>query len=131
MVSLLSLYLLRAGYLLMAVVLCLVIWPMVLVHSSAFALSDGVRTALLAGLGVMALLGLRYPLQMLPILLFEFVWKAIFLVGFAWPLWSAHRIDDAVAADVNGCFLQAIIIPLIPWRTVFAHYVVRAGDRWR
>lgn len=130
-VSLFRLYALRASYLLMAVGLGAYIWPVVIHHTSEFAAAEGVRFALLAGLGAAAVLGLRYPLQMLPLLLFELIWKAIYLIAFALPLWSAHQIDAAAAEDIRACLMVVIFIPLIPWRYVFAHYVLKHGDRWK
>jgi hypothetical protein len=130
-VSLFHLYALRFCYLLMAAGLGVFIWPVVIHHTSEFAAAEGVRFALLAGLGATAALGLRYPLQMLPILIFELVWKAIYLLAFALPLSSAHQMNAAVAEDVNACLMVVIFIPLIPWRYVFAHYLVQRGDRWR
>jgi hypothetical protein len=91
----------------------------------------GIQVALLAGLGLTAALGLRYPLKMLPILLFELTWKAIYLMAFALPLWSAHEINDATAEDIKAVLMVVILIPLIPWRYVFAHYVLKHGDRWK
>jgi len=76
-------------------------------------------------------LGFRYPLKMLPLLLFELTWKAIYLVAFAWPMWSAHQITAAVAEDIQSVLVVVIFLPLIPWRYVFAQYVRKAGDRWR
>jgi len=130
-VSLFRLYTLRASYFVMAAGLAVFVWPSVLHHSSAFALTAGVRVALLAGLGATAALGLRYPVQMLPILLFELTWKAIYLIAFAFPLWSAHQITAAAAEDIKAVLWVVIFIPLIPWRYVFAQYVLKRGERWK
>jgi hypothetical protein len=130
-VSLFRLYTLRASYFVMAAGLAVFVWPSVLHHSSAFALTAGVRVALLAGLGATAALGLRYPVQMLPILLFELTWKAIYLIAFAFPLWSAHQITAAAAEDIKAVLWVVIFIPLIPWRYVFAQYVLKHGERWK
>jgi len=130
-VSLIRLYTLRASYLVMAVGLGVTIWPVVLHHTNELAATKGAQFALLAGLGAMAALGLRYPVQMLPVLLFELVWKAIYLTAFALPLWSAHQINAAVAENIKACLMVVIFIPLIPWRYVFAHYVLKHGDRWK
>jgi hypothetical protein len=130
-VSLFRLYTLRAAYLVMAAGLGVFIWPAVIHHTNAFAAAHGVQVALLAGLGATAALGLRYPVQMLPVLLFELTWKAIYLVAFALPLWSAHQITPAIAEDIQAVLMVVIFIPLIPWRHVFAHYVLEHGDRWK
>jgi hypothetical protein len=130
-VSLFRLYTLRAAYFVMAAGLAVFVWPTVLHHTSEFALTAGVRVALLAGLGATAALGLRYPVQMLPILLFELTWKAIYLIAFAFPLWSAHQITAAAAEDIKAVLWVVIFIPLIPWRYAFTQYVLKRGDRWK
>jgi hypothetical protein len=130
-VSLFRLYTLRLFYLVMAVGLGVTIWPVVIRHANELTAMKGPQLALLAGLGLMAALGLRYPVQMLPILLFELVWKAIYLTAFALPLWSAHQITPAVAEDIKAVLMVVIFIPFIPWRYVFAQYVLKHGDRWR
>jgi len=130
-VSLFRLYTLRAAYLVMAAGLGVYIWPAVFHHTNGLAVTQGVRVALLAGLGATAALGLRYPVQMLPVLLFELAWKAIYLTAFALPLWSAHQISAAVAEDIKAVLMAVIFLPLIPWRYVFAHYILKHGDRWK
>ena len=129
--SLFRLYALRAAYLLLAVGLGVVIWPVIIHHTNALALAKGPQFGLLAGLGATAALGIRYPVQMLPLLLFEVVWKAVYLIAFALPLWSAHQINTAAAEDIQACLMVVIFIPIIPWRYVFDQYVLKHGDRWK
>ena len=130
-ISLFRLYTLRLCYLVLAVGLGIYIWPDILHHTNEFAATSGVRFALLGGLGATAVLGLRYPVKMLPLLLFEFIWKAIYLGAFALPLWPAHQISAAMAEDVKGCLMVVIFIPLVPWRYVFVNYVLKRGERWK
>lgn len=130
-VSLFRLCTLRAAYFVMAAGLGVFIWPGVIHHTNEFATMRGIQVALLAGLGATAALGLRYPVRMLPILLFELTWKAIYLIAFAWPLWSAHQINAATAEDIKSVLMVVIFIPLIPWRYVLRHYVLQKGDRWK
>ena len=129
-VSLFRLYVLRAGYLLIAVGLATTIWPIVINHSPQWPLMNGVACSLLAAVSVLAAVGIRYPLQMLPILLFELVWKTIWLIAVALPLWSANQIDARTWGTVQDCLFGAILIPLIPWRYVISHYVMKPGDPW-
>jgi hypothetical protein len=130
-VSLFRLYTLRGAYLIMAGGLGVFVWPAVIRHTNALALAHGVQLAMLAGLGAIAALGLRYPVQMLPLLLFEVAWKAIYLIAFAYPVWSAHQITPTMAEDIKAVSMVVILLPLIPWRYVFTHYVVKGGDRWK
>lgn len=130
-VSLFRLYTLRLSYFILAGGIGAFFWPSVIHHSSEFAIQKGAQFALLAGLGLTAVLGFRYPLKMLPLLLFELTWKAIYLIAFALPLWSAHQINDAAAEDIKSILMGVIFIPLVPWRYVVAEYVLKAGNRWR
>lgn len=129
-VPLWRLYLLRGAYLLIVLGLGRMILPGVL-HHGTVSLDDGVISSLLTGVWTLALLGLRYPLQMLPLLLFETVWKTIWLVSFGWPAWSSGQVDAATHETIKACLMGVVIFPaVIPWRHVFDHYVRRRGDRW-
>jgi len=130
-ISLFRLYTLRVAYLIMAGGLAVFVWPSVIRHTNEFAIAHGAEVAMLAGLGAIAALGLRYPVQMLPLLLFEVAWKAVYLIAFAYPMWSTHQITPAMAEDVKAVSMVVILLPLIPWSYVFNHYVVKRGDRWR
>ncbi len=130
-ISLFRLYTLRVAYLVLALGLGAYIWPVVIQHTNQLAAAKGIQFSLLAGLGATAALGLRYPVQMLPLLLFELVWKAIYLTAFALPSWSTHQITAAMEEDISACLMVVIFLPLIPWRYVFANYLMKHGDRWR
>ena len=127
-VSLFRLYVLRATYLLFAVGLGSGIWPGIVHHPPT---AHGIAPSLLAGLSALWVLGIRYPLRMLPLLLFELVWKSIWLIAFALPLWSAHQMDADTWQSVKT-FLGSVVVVSIamPWPYVFANYVMDSGDRW-
>jgi hypothetical protein len=122
---------LRAGYLLLVVGLGSEIWPGIIHHVHAWSLMTGVAKSLLAALSALAVLGLRYPLKMLPLLFFETLWKAIWLIAIAWPLWSTHRMDADTLETAQACLMGVIFPIIIPWRYVFETYVSKRGDRWR
>lgn len=130
-VSLLRLCSLRAIYLLVVVGLGLVIWPRVLGHEAPGSVMAGVVQCMLAAFSLMCLLGLRYPLQMLPVLFWEMSWKLIWLAAIAYPLWAAGKMDQSTLQTVYDCALIAIFPFVIPWRYVFARYIRQDGDRWR
>jgi len=130
-VSILRLYLLRALYLLITVGLSFTIWPQILNHPTPWSLWHGVGCSLLAAVSVLAALGIRYPLKMLPVLFFELVWKSIWLLAVALPLWKAGKMDAVNLETTQNC-LMGIIVPLvIPWKYVWANYVKMPGDRWK
>jgi hypothetical protein len=47
-------------------------------------------------------------------LLFELIWKAIDLIAFALPLWSAHQVDAATAEGIQACLMRVIFIRANP-----------------
>lgn len=73
-VSLARLYVLRATYLLLVLGLGATNLPELISHEPT---ARGVIASLLGAVWLLAFIGLRYPLQMLPLLLFEFCWKTI------------------------------------------------------
>lgn len=130
-VSLFRLYLLRAAYLMIALFLSTSIWPGLVNPAGDWPHMSGVARALLAALGVVALLGLRYPLQMLPLLLFEAAWKAIWLLAVGLPMWNGGRLEGANAQTFQDCVFGVVLMAVvIPWPYLFASYVRRPGDRW-
>jgi hypothetical protein len=130
LVSLPRLYALRAGYLLLVLGLGLVIWPRILGHEP-WPLMFGVVQCMLAAISALAVLGLRYPLQMLPLLFFELAWKGIWLTVVALPAWRAGNLDADTLSTVYECLVVIVFVVVIPWRHVLANYVTRPGDRWR
>ncbi len=129
-VSLFRLYLLRAAYLFTAGGLFAFMWPNILQHRLDLPLMTGVAWSMLGAVSIGAAFGLRYPLQMLPVLLFELTWKVIWLAAFAFPLWRAGKVDDATAQSIFECSLAVILIVAIPWGYVFDRYFAKRGDPW-
>jgi hypothetical protein len=130
-VSLLRLYLLRLGYLVIAVGIALTKWPLLINHDRPWPLFEGVETCMLVALSLLWFLGLRYPLQMLPVLLFELAWKFIWMIAVLLPLWTSHQLDPATLSVFYACLVVVIPLAVIPWRYVVAHYVTKQGDPWR
>lgn len=129
--SLIRLHALRAGYLLVGGGLLVTVWPSLIDQRPDWPLMNSVVAAMLGAVSLLALLGLRYPLQMLPILLFELAWKAIWLGLVALPLWASDRLDERTVATVIDCLVAVLIIPIIPWGHVARSYVLAPGARWR
>lgn len=129
-VSPIRLWVMRAMYLFMAVGIANMVWPLILSHDSTVPRMTGVAWALIGTIGLLALLGLRHPLQMIPLLLVELTWKGIWLAAFALPRWLDGTLDAAMRTSVFETAFGAILLLVIPWRYVWANYVVRPGDPW-
>ena len=128
--SLSRLHLMRVGYLLMGVGLALVKWPL-LPRADALPLYEGVTLCLLTAMSLLAFLGLRFPVKLLPLLLFESVWKLLWLSLVALPGAAAGELDAATTDTVVSCSLVVVILAVIPWRYVWRTYVRAPGDPWR
>ena len=128
-VSLLRLYVLRATYLLLMAGIGAMMLPPLLLHEPS---ARGVIPSLIGAVGVLAVLGLRYPLAMLPLLMFELVWKTIWLIDFGGPQYLSGQLPPTFADDIFAIGLGVILMPLvIPWGYVWRHYAAQPGDRWR
>jgi hypothetical protein len=82
-------------------------------------------------MSVLALLGLRYPKAMLPILLFEVGWKLTWLGLVALPLWLSGDLDGATLEQTGAVLWVLIVIAVIPWRHTFREFLLARGDRWQ
>jgi len=128
-VSLLRLYVLRATYLLLVVGLGTMIVPVLFHHEP---MARGVIPSLLGGVWLLAFIGLRYPLQMLPLLLFEFAWKTTWLIAFGLRQWSSGRLPPTFADDFGAIVAGVVLMPIvIPWGYVYRRYIKQQGNRWR
>jgi len=127
--SLFRLYVLRVIYFLIAFGEGSQIVPALFVHEPT---ARGVIPALLGGLCLMCVLGLRYPRQMLPLLLFEMAWKTIWFFAFGLPQYMSGQVPPTFAEDFKAITAGVVIMPfVIPWGYVWRNYVKAAGDRWR
>ena len=121
---------LRVGYLFMGGGLAMIKWPLLFSHDP-WSVAEGTKECLLIAMSFLALLGLRYPARMLPILLFEVTWKLIWLGIVALPAWLDHELDGATRTQFGAVALVVVIIAVIPWRYVFAQFVAAPADPWR
>ncbi|GAA1835564.1 hypothetical protein GCM10009682_62130 [Luedemannella flava] len=82
-----------------------------------------VVNCMLVALSLLALVGLRYPVKMLPVLLFESAWKLIWLGAVALPLWLGDGMDHATREVAGAALWVVIIIAVVPW-----HFA--SGSTW-
>ncbi len=127
--SLPRLYAMRAGYLFMGLGLAIVKWPH-LSSASHMPLYEGVTICMLTAMSLLAFLGLRYPVKMLPVLLFESAWKLLWLALVAFPKAAGQGLDSATTQMLTRNALVVVILAVIPWRYVWRTYVRAPGQPW-
>ena len=67
------------------------------------------------------------PLKMIPLLLMQILYKLIWLIIVAYPLWSAGHLIGSSAQELANINLKGVIVDLfvIPWPYVFKNYVLK------
>jgi hypothetical protein len=123
----------RIGYLVMGVGLALVKWPLFFQDGGVASLPvfEGVVAALLTAMSLLAFLGVRYPVQLLPLLVFESLWKLIWLAAVGVPHLMAGDMDPQMRSVFFSVSLVVIILAVTPWDYVWKRYVSAPGAPWR
>jgi hypothetical protein len=84
---------------------------------------------MLVAFSLLCALGLRYPLQMLPVLLWELLWKLVWLAAIALPQWLADAMTPSTRQTLIDCAPLVLLIAAIPWGYVWRAYVTRPSER--
>ncbi|MGY4769111.1 hypothetical protein ACXC9Q_19530 [Kribbella sp. CWNU-51] len=121
----------RFGYAFMGIGLVVVKWPVVVQDARSLPVMEGVVACLLTAMSLLAFLGLRYPVRMLPILLFEVIWKVIWIGAVAIPQLVSNDLNAEARDVLFSCSFIVVIVAVIPWRYVWRRYVRAPGDAWR
>jgi hypothetical protein len=92
---------------------------------------ESVVLSVLGAFALLAVLGIRYPLKMLPLLFFEFLWKSIWVLVFGLPLVLGDRLNPNTTETLIATLMGVVLVPLVlPWGYVLKHYLGAPGDRW-
>eukprot|EP01035_Chromulina_nebulosa_P027294 gene27294-35863_t len=119
-----NIYALRLLYILMFFMLGNTVWTHILTHRGAWQADDAMAWSVWAAFATLAGLGIVHPLKMLPVVLLEIFYKALWLILVAYPLWSQGRLAGAPEEYQTMVFI-GILFPIVavPWGYVFKHYV--------
>lgn len=119
--------LLRGFYFLMAAFVATDAWRGLLTHEGPWDPVRAVATCVWAAYPTLAVLGLMHPLRMLPLMLFMVLYKGLWLMVVALPLWRADALWGTPAGDMTMAFAALpVAIAAIPWGYVWRMYVRRA-----
>jgi len=130
-VSRTRLIVLRALYAFIAAGLALFVWPAYLAKLPTPPHFQGVVLTMLAAFSILCALGIRYPLQMLPVLLWELLWKAMWLLLIAFPRWMAGEMDSATSQTAIDCAMVVMVFLAVPWGFVWREYARKPAERVR
>ncbi|WP_446652310.1 hypothetical protein [Blastomonas sp.] len=121
----------RFIFLLMATFMGFFVWRNLLFASADVPVPQTLSRSLLAALALLSLLGVRYPIQMLPLMLFEVTWKTIWLVLIAFRAWLAGKWTPDIESLFNDCIGIVFAYFFMPWRYVWARYVLQPMEPLR
>lgn len=112
----------RFLFLLMATFMGGFVWYRLTFESAGQPLYWGLGKSMLGALALMSLLGVRYPLQMLPLMLYEIAWKTVWLLVIALPAWLRGAWNIELQGLFNDCIGIVVGYFIVPWRYVWARY---------
>lgn len=123
--------LLRVFYVLIALGMGIGIWQQLLTATPDWPVIRGIAKALLGALALLCLCGLRYPLRMLPLLLYECAWKTVWLLLIALPAWRSGAMTDDQRQTFYECIGVIVLYAALPWSYLWKTYVVAPAEPWR
>ena len=118
-------YLLRTLFLLMFLFVGFDSWSALLTHKGAWDPMRSAALTMFASYSLLSILGVFRPLKMLPIILFMVVYKSLWMLVVAYPLWSAGQLAGSPVGEMAKVFRWvALAIVFVPWRYVLDKYVL-------
>lgn len=123
--------LLRIAYLFIGFGLLFSAWPEVLYSQAKVTDPDSVVQAFLSAISVLALFGVVYPMKLLPIMLFEFLWKLVWVLAYGLPAIMDQRIDEYGTEVFFACVIGLVITPIVmPWKYVLKEFLLSKPEPW-
>jgi hypothetical protein len=120
-----NVYLLRLLFLLMFLFVGYDSWSAILKHQGPWDPMKGAALCMFASYSLLSVLGVLYPLKMLPIFLFMIVYKSLWLIVVAYPLWSANQLAGSPAEGMARIFVWVpVAIVMTPWKYVLDKYIL-------
>lgn len=120
-----NIYFMRAIYGLMFFLLGFDVWSYILKYDGVWEVSDAMDWSVWAAFSLIALIGMFKTVKMIPVLLLEILYKVIWLVLVALPLFMENNLSDATTDGMLFPFLLVILpILAVPWGYVIKNYVL-------
>jgi hypothetical protein len=130
-VSPLRLNCLRAMYLFIVVGFGTFLLPGILAPSHPLEPLEAVTNHMLLAFWLLCVPGLLYPLQMLPVLLWEIVWKTVWVLTVALPQWRSGQMAHFTEANLSWIPLLLLCYAVVPWGYVVKQYLRKSPEPWR
>jgi hypothetical protein len=118
-------YLLRLVFFLTFVFIGMFSWTTIINHDGEWKPVTAVAFSIWAAYSALSVLGIIKPLKMLPIIALQVLYKSIWLVIVAYPLWASGKLAGSDAEQMTKDFLW-VLLPVVamPWRYFFRSFFV-------
>lgn len=115
-------YLLQFIYLATAVSVGFQAWREILMPEGTWDPIYGVTYSVWAAYALLMLLGIRYPYKLLPLMVLQFLYKLIWVVGVYYPLYTSGK---PAGEELFLSWRVAILVELIviPWGHFYTSYI--------
>lgn len=120
-----NIYLLRLLFTLMFLFLSYDSWSYILNHTGPWNNAGAAAWCMWGSYSVISFIGILRPLKMLPIVLFEIVYKIAWLFVVAYPLWLNNELIGSPAEGMTRVFVW-VVFPIVamPWRYFFRTHLL-------
>lgn len=120
-----NIYLLRLLFTLMFFFLSYDAWSHIFNHKGPWDNANAAAWCMWGSYAIISFIGIIRPLKMLPIVLFEIVYKLAWLAIVAYPLWAKNELAGSPAEGMARVFIW-VILPIVamPWRYFFRTHLL-------
>lgn len=125
-----KIYVMKLFFLLMFLFVAKDAWMELITHNGEWNPEIAVAWCSIAAYTTLSGLGIFHTLKMLPIMLFMFLYKGLWLYFVAYPLWTNGQLAGSEAEGWAQTFI-IVVVPLLftPWKYVFRTYVLGKETR--
>ena len=120
-----NIYLLKLLFTLMFFFLTYDSWNHILNHTGPWNNANAAAWCMWGSYSVISFIGILRPLKMLPIVLFEIIYKISWLAIVSYPLWVKNELIGSPAEGMTNIFVW-VVFPIVamPWKYFFITYIL-------
>lgn len=120
-----NIYALRTFFVLMFLFVSFDSWSAILRHEGAWDPMRAAALCMFASYSALSGIGVFRPLKMLPLMVFMVIYKSLWLIVVAYPLWTAGALAGSNAEGMANIFIWVVVpIAAIPWGYFWRTYVL-------
>lgn len=118
-------YVMKALYLLTFVGVGYQAWAAIIAPEKPLETIEGIVYSFWVAYATLMALGLRYPLKMIPLLLLQLFYKAVWVLGVYLPMKNNDLITESAEGFLKICITAMLLdLFIIPWGYVYKTYLL-------